>query len=243
MITLVKWIFVHLVVDFLLQTNRMVVQKRQLKARSWFLYVHCLLHAGLVYLLSPSWHLWQIPAIVFVTHYLIDLWKLYRKDNILYFIIDQALHLIVLFVLWSIFVSPSDWYKQAWTSLSGNTHVWLVATGYLVVTFPLSLFLSYATKRWRISVEEGGSWRGVNSLSEAGKWIGIFERILVYTFVITSHFEGIGFLIAAKSVLRFNDIKGSDARKETEYVLIGTLMSFALSILTGLVVRVGSSAL
>ena len=75
------------------------------------------------------------------------------------------------------------------------------------------------------------------SLNEAGKWIGIFERILVFTFVITGHFEGIGFLIAAKSILRFNDIKGNEARKEAEYILIGTLMSFAMSIIVGLVVR------
>ena len=63
----------------------------------------------------------------------------------------------------------------------------------------------------------------------------------MYTFVITGEAGSIGFLIAAKSVLRFNDIKGSDARKEAEYVLIGTLMSFAFSILTGLLVRTGLS--
>jgi len=63
----------------------------------------------------------------------------------------------------------------------------------------------------------------------------MFERILVFTFVINNHFEGIGFLIAAKSILRFNDIKGSEARKEAEYVLIGTLMSFAASIITGII--------
>ena len=242
MIILVKWIFVHLVADFMAQTSGMVAHKRRLKARSWVLYLHCLVHGGLVYLLAPSWDLWLIPLIVVVTHFFIDLWKLYRKDNFIFFAIDQALHLLVLFILWSVFISPSGWYKQAWASVSNNTDVWLIATGYLAVTFPLSLLLSYGTKRWRISVEEG-AWRGINSLSEAGKWIGIFERILVYTFVITNHFEGIGFLIAAKSVLRFNDIKGSDARKETEYVLIGTLMSFALSILVGLIVRTGAASL
>ncbi|HEY2727429.1 MAG TPA: DUF3307 domain-containing protein, partial [Parafilimonas sp.] len=75
------------------------------------------------------------------------------------------------------------------------------------------------------------------SLSEAGKWIGVFERILVLTFVIVNHFEGIGFLIAAKSILRFNDIKADTMRKEAEYVLIGTLMSFASSIVVGILVN------
>jgi hypothetical protein len=33
--------------------------------------------------------------------------------------------------------------------------------------------------------------------------------------------------------LRFNDIKGDAMHKETEYILIGTLMSFASSIIIG----------
>jgi hypothetical protein len=242
MITLVKWIFVHLVVDFLAQSRSMVHHKRDKGARSWFLYLHCLLHGGLVYLVTASWQLWQVPLLVVITHFIIDLWKLNRPDKLVYFIIDQALHLLVLFALWSIYISPAGWYAQAWSFLSTNPDVWLIGTGYLAVTFPLSILLSYATKRWRVSLEKG-EWHGLNSLSDAGKWIGIFERLLVFTFVITSHYEGIGFLIAAKSVLRFNDIKGSEARKETEYVLIGTLMSFALSILTGLIVRTGLQAL
>jgi hypothetical protein len=44
-------------------------------------------------------------------------------------------------------------------------------------------------------------------------------------------------LIAAKSILRFNDIKGDNMRKEAEYILIGTLMSFASSILIGIFVN------
>ena len=99
----------------------------------------------------------------------------------------------------------------------------------------MAYFLGYATQRWRADIEKS-SERSATSLSEAGKWIGVFERILVLTFVLYNHFEGIGFLIAAKSILRFNDIKGDHMRKEAEYVLIGTLMSFALSIATGIFV-------
>jgi hypothetical protein len=49
--------------------------------------------------------------------------------------------------------------------------------------------------------------------------------------------EAIGFLIAAKSILRFTDMKGNNLRKEAEYVLIGTLMSFTCSIITGLLIN------
>ena len=77
----------------------------------------------------------------------------------------------------------------------------------------------------------------MNSLEAAGRYIGIFERILVLTFIITDNFAAIGFLIAAKSILRFSDKTETGARKQTEYVLIGTLMSFAITILLGLLIR------
>jgi hypothetical protein len=60
-----------------------------------------------------------------------------------------------------------------------------------------------------------------------------FERILILTFIINNQYEPIGFLIAAKALLRF---KESDL-KRTEYVLIGTLISFTLTISIGILVK------
>jgi len=236
MVTLFQWIFAHLLGDFVLQTRSMVRHKQRLKARSWMLYLHCAIHGILVYLFVPSWHMWIIPLLVTFTHYIIDLWKLNQPEGVKYFIIDQLLHLLVLFGLWCLFVAPTGWLPKNWTGIMHSQADWAIASGYLLVTFPLSLLLASATQRWRREAEETGM-RSSISLNEAGKWIGIFERLLVFTFVIAGHFEGIGFLIAAKSILRFNDIKGQEARKEAEYILIGTLMSFALSIIIGLIVR------
>jgi hypothetical protein len=74
------------------------------------------------------------------------------------------------------------------------------------------------------------------SLNNAGKYIGMLERLFVFVFVITGHWEGIGFLLAAKSVFRFGDLKESRDRKLTEYILIGTLISFGIAIGVGMVV-------
>jgi hypothetical protein len=41
-------------------------------------------------------------------------------------------------------------------------------------------------------------------------------------------------LITAKSVFRFGDLNKGKNRKLTEYVLIGTLLSFGLAILAGM---------
>ena len=38
---------------------------------------------------------------------------------------------------------------------------------------------------------------------------------------------GVGFLVAAKSIFRFGELKEHHNRLEAEYITIGTLMSFA----------------
>jgi hypothetical protein len=236
MLVLYQWIFAHLLADFGLQTTKMIRHKKRLKAGSWVLYIHCLLHGAFIYLFTPNKNFWLIPVIVFITHFFIDLWKLYRKDNAFAFIADQIMHILVLIILWFIYYQPVDWWQTKLTQITTDENLWIVISGYMIIIFPFAYLLGYATARWRAEIETA-SIRSTISLSEAGKWIGIFERILVYTFVITSHFEGIGFLIAAKSLLRFSDIKGEHVRKEAEYVIIGTLMSFAASILIGLAVN------
>jgi hypothetical protein len=75
------------------------------------------------------------------------------------------------------------------------------------------------------------------SLSNAGKYIGMLERLLVFIFIVTGHWEGIGFLLAAKSVFRFGDLKKSKDRKLTEYILIGTLLSFSIALAVGLLAQ------
>ena len=72
------------------------------------------------------------------------------------------------------------------------------------------------------------------SLDNAGNYIGILERLLIFCFLINNHFEAIGFLLAAKSIFRFGDLKEATDRKLTEYVLIGTLLSFGIAIIIGL---------
>ena len=68
-------------------------------------------------------------------------------------------------------------------------------------------------------------------LEDGGKLIGYLERLLILTFVIVNQFAGIGFLVAAKSIFRFSEIKESNDRKEAEYIIIGTFTSFLYAII------------
>ncbi len=93
---------------------------------------------------------------------------------------------------------------------------------------------------WPVSLKNNDN---DDSLKDAGKWIGIIERILVLTFTLAGKYEAIGFLLAAKSVFRFGDLKEAKDRKRTEYILIGTLLSFTISIMLGLIINYLKKAL
>ncbi|MDO5405204.1 MAG: DUF3307 domain-containing protein [Proteus sp. (in: enterobacteria)] len=54
------------------------------------------------------------------------------------------------------------------------------------------------------------------------------------TFILLNQFAAIGFLLAAKSIFRFGELQNDQDKKLTEYVMLGTLISFSISIFIGL---------
>ena len=155
----------------------------------------------------------------------------YMKKDAASFIIDQLVHIAVIVILWlSIFnqdgTFSQEFFKTEWNSLN----MWVVAIAYLLTLKPTSVFLSLFIKKWTPTIIAD------KSLPNAGKWIGYFERILILTFILTGKAEGIGFLLAAKSIFRFGELSKAQEIKTTEYVLIGTLASFTIAILIGFTV-------
>ncbi|HLV52538.1 MAG TPA: hypothetical protein VKY29_00860, partial [Cryomorphaceae bacterium] len=47
----------------------------------------------------------------------------------------------------------------------------------------------------------------------------------------------IGFLMAAKSIFRFGDLTRAKDRRLTEYILIGTFLSFGIALAVGMLYR------
>jgi hypothetical protein len=81
------------------------------------------------------------------------------------------------------------------------------------------------------------------SLPKGGRLIGRLERAMILMLVLAGRADGIGFLIAAKSVLRFNDLARDEDRRVSEYVIIGTLASFAWGLGAAFLARLALHAL
>jgi len=228
---LARLVLAHLVGDFLLQPDRWVADRRARNFRSPALYAHALVHFALAWAAVWSGGGWWIAAVVAVGHVGLDGAKAaMRWNGVRAFLADQAAHLLILALCWA-GLQRADWTAAAALILADEAVLW-PAAGYVAVAFFFPRLIALATRHWRerLAGSEG-------PLDRAGWWIGVIERVLVLTFVIIGKWEPIGFLLAAKSVLRFGDLREPRERGQTEYVLIGTLLSVGLTILLGLAVR------
>jgi hypothetical protein len=206
-----------------------VKEKESRKAASPKLYIHVLIHGLLVLLLLWDFGLWPIAVAIIFAHLAIDLLKLYAqksKTKTAWFIADQALHLLSILVIWLVFSKAS----VDWQSLLQDPALLGLLTLVLFLTQPTSIILSNLLKKWSDSIPSQPD----QSLQDAGKYIGVLERLFVFTFIVTGNWEAVGFLLAAKSVFRFGDLRKSKERKLTEYILIGTLLSFGTAMIAGL---------
>lgn len=236
-ILLIKLFLGHIIGDFILQPDAWVKDKEKRKLRSIYLYLHILLHGVLLFILVPAVdYLWVIICIA-VFHGIIDVLKLLLqsdRNKRQWFFIDQALHIVTILAVWYVFTMPDINLRFL------NNHDFLFkALAVLFITFPSAVIIRIIINKWNPEISAASNLplpENGNSLQSAGKYIGIIERLLVFTFTLVGHWEAIGFLIAAKSVFRFGDLKEAKDLKLTEYVLIGTLLSFGIAIGAALLV-------
>ncbi|HBQ59812.1 MAG TPA: DUF3307 domain-containing protein [Balneolaceae bacterium] len=244
MIILIKLLLAHLIGDFGLQFKSWVAHKQRHKIRSGYLYLHVGIHAVVTTLLllpeimAEPLYLW-IPVIILLTHFAIDATKLTMggktkpsnfdtnmlRQQILFFA-DQLLHLLVIFGIW-IWVDESA--LSSISELFSQQNLWLLLCLF-VLTQPAAIIIKVLIAGW---LPENNS-KEQKTLANAGRIIGILERLFVFGFVVTGNWSGIGFLLAAKSVFRFGDLKEKEGIKLTEYILIGTLLSFGFAMLVSL---------
>ena len=228
----IKLILAHLLGDFTLQPNSWVADKEHYKLKSKFLYFHVLIHTILSFIFLWDLQLWWVAVLVGFTHFIIDAAKLSFqnvKTKKRWFFIDQLLHVLVI-------AGVSFYFQEFSFSFLQNQEFLKIIMAALFLTTPASIFIKLLLSSWT-PAPDGPNNIQTESLSSAGKYIGILERLLVFTFIMVNHWEGVGFMVAAKSVFRFSDLAQAKQRKLTEYVLIGTLLSFGLAVLTGIIIK------
>ncbi|NWL77445.1 hypothetical protein DM872_11340 [Pseudomonas taiwanensis] len=110
-----------------------------------------------------------------------------------------------------------------------NAQNLVVLLAFAMVLQPASRVIVAVLQPWLGSIPQSDG-----SLKNAGALIGYLERGMILTFVLLQQWEAVGFLLTAKSILRFNEVKGANHRALSEYILLGTLLSFSISIGVGI---------
>jgi hypothetical protein len=246
---LVRLLIAHCLTDFFLQPDHWVADKKKQIWKSKYLWYHGLVTGLVAWLFVWDPELWWAILVITATHVLIDGIKLTlgqksRKIGTEFrlFMADQIVHGLVLMVTWLLIIDGWNKMNLLVQKFLPDYRILLRLLGYLLMAGPVGFVIQFLTKRWATELNTS------DSLKNAGQWIGILERILILTLVYINEFGAIGFLITAKSLLRVIDkpfFPGSESsltkpfspRKHTEYVLIGTFLSFAIAIITGLCIN------
>lgn len=233
MLTLtLKLILAHLLGDFVFQSKAWADQKEEKHFSSKYLYVHGLIHLILVMPVFFYYNIWG-ALLIFITHILIDGmkgWLTNDRTKIYYFFLDQILHVLII-------LSVAGYYSNSKLDMSWieSPKLILACIVLLFATAVSSVIMKIVISIWEISFSASQNI----DLKNAGRFIGMLERLLIVIFICFDFWEGIGYLLAAKSVFRFGDLKKQKDKNLTEYILFGTLLSFVLAILSGILLKYG----
>lgn len=228
--TFILLLAAHVLGDFVLQTESMA----QAKHRPQILILHTVIHLAVTVLILGAWH----PALLLLVlaHLIIDMIKTYCcPPDLRGFLLDQAAHLITLAAL--ALMVPAIWGDSLWSrllppALSADLPLfWLHVAGLILAIraggFAVALILDPYLKT-APQLTQG-------SLPGAGALIGKLERSATYLLILLGQPTAVAFLVAAKSVLRFQTAR--DDRKISEYIIAGTLASIGWAMMIALLVR------
>ena len=234
---LLNLLLAHVIGDFYCQTGRSCNGKREKGLKGADLYVHAIIILVLSWLVTWSWSFWWAALVIGVIHLFIDASKaaVERKlkvgDQPVYktryavwpFVIDQVLHVaLIAFVVWW-WLQYNNWSQFAWLQTD-----WLIAALVMLLCWkPANLLTKHILHYCQVAVLVE---QPEQTNFKSGALIGTLERWLIVFFMAIQQYEAIGFLVAAKSILRFSETKESE---KSEYVLAGTLVSITIAVVCG----------
>ena len=166
----------------------------------------------------------------------------------------RTLSIVAFIIIISVFTSPSlnikfnenifhvfNNLKNYSTLLAGINssnifEISLIITGLLLVLNESNFVIRYLFALFKLFpvIKEKESGELDKSEYNAGRIIGMLERILIFFLVLSGQFTAIGLVIAAKGFTRFKEL---DDRYFAEYVLIGTFLSSLFSIAIAVIIK------
>lgn len=218
--TLAALLFAHVMADFVFQTRWMVENKRRVAGLA--------AHGAVVLATLVAATGGFGPALLWLTalHLATDALKARAPQGLAAFLADQGAHLVALaaLALWQ----PGLYAAGLWGGIAPLPGLMVLAAGVIVATRAGGFAVGFLMEPFADKLPDNDTAEG---LPGAGRVIGLLERGLIFALILLGQPEGVGLLMAAKSILRFGAVK--DDRALSEYVIIGTLASFGWALIAG----------
>jgi uncharacterized membrane protein (DUF485 family) len=164
------------------------------------------------------------------------------------FVFTQATTILLLVAVWR-FVLPvhvHDWYASFETSIleslggvgmylqQNATTIFVTLTAYSVMVDGGAKLVRGVLNKFPKLMGKVAIFSG-DSNENIGEWIGVLERVITLTFVLTGSYTAVAFALTAKSIARFKELEDKNF---AEYYLLGTSSSVATALLVGALVQV-----
>jgi len=99
--------------------------------------------------------------------------------------------------------------------------------GFLMILNEINLLIRYILEKLQLApISELQQQQIDEKQFRTGRVIGFLERIFVFLFILMGQYTAIGFVLAAKGVVRYPEFGN---RNFAEYILIGTLLSVLMA--------------
>ena len=223
-------VIAHLLSDFIFQPQSWS-DKKDGKVFTLIHLNHALVVGIVSYLLSFDFGFWKAAILLTVIHLLIDMlksWLILKSITKYYFFLDQFIHLVSIVGIVLVYSN----FCQINFIFNLDTKTIAIITGFISCAKPSNIIIKYLFKAFSIETpKDNPNNPDELGLPNAGKLIGIVERFLAFTLIIMGQYEAVGLVIAAKSILRLN------GTQKSEYVLVGTLISFSIAIFLGIIIN------
>lgn len=222
----------HLIADFPLQFNE--IFKLKVKRKLGVL-LHCAIFGVIsALLLCPYvfyiW-MWLVIIILIGSHFIIDYTRVvFTKktniDNLWMFLLDQFLHIIVVWLI-SLWIpslpSPSVELPETIQNVLNNKVILLTLSGFITAGFFSAIVIHYLKKMLV---------KGYTNQALSTKRYGIIERSLIMALILL---PGLFFLfIPAVMVTRM----AISRVKEEEYGLLDSIVNIAITVSLGLILKI-----
>ena len=233
----------HLLGDFYFQPDCIADKK---KRSLGYTALHCLIYGIVMFIVLSAatgrLNRYICPVLVIgVLHLVVDglksiickVCKL-EKWELTVFLVDQLIHVIILFVISYIWkIEPNiDWIPGISGDIAGGmTNALIIVNALLICGKPAAVLVSLV---FNMIPQKEGNTTEVDEVQEAkiGSWIGILEREIMLLLGLFGEYGAIGFVIAAKSLARH---KQFDDAAFAERYLVGTLLSSLIALLSAII--------